>query len=87
MVNDINAVSLNDLLFKYADDLTTSVPVKFNSVYVDDVIINNSMDISRVEFANKQQWTDENKMKLNMQKTFEMVVKGRTHPGTIGRDL
>ena len=62
MVNDINTVSPNDLLIKYADDLTISVPFKFNSVYADDLTImttNNSVDKSRKKFANIQQWADE----------------------------
>ena len=52
MVNDIKPVFPKNQLFKYADDLKLSVPVKFNSV-----------DTSRLEVANILQWADENNMK------------------------
>ena len=66
MVNDFNAVSTNDLLIKFADDLAISLPVEFNSTikshteYADDLTISapvnfNSVDTSRIECTNIQQ--------------------------------
>ena len=56
-----------NLLIKYADDITLSVPVNANS-----------NDPSALDVESLQKWPVENKMKLNLKKTWEMVVKGRT---------
>ena len=68
MVNDI---SLEDpeknLLTKFADDLTVSAPVKI------------SEDSAIEEVKNIKVWASENRMALNMSKTWEMVVRGRTN--------
>ena len=69
MVNDINPVSLETLLIKYADDITVSVPVTTGP---------NLTDSSLYEVENIKRWADKNLMTLNMKKTFEMVVKGKT---------
>ena len=69
MVNDIIAVNPSrNLLIKYADDITLSVPVK----------VNDSDFSAVVEVENIQRWATENKMKLNLSKTWEMVAKGKT---------
>ena len=74
MVNDIKSVKPKNLLTKYADDITLSVPVKSNASYVDS---------AHQEVANIKKWTEDNKMKLNLAKTFEMLIRGKTqkpHP-------
>ena len=64
MVNDIKPVISQTLLIKYADDITASVPVTIGFYHTDS---------SYQEVGNIN-----NQMKLNMKKTFEMVVKGKT---------
>ncbi|CAB3989758.1 RNA-directed DNA polymerase from transposon BS [Paramuricea clavata] len=56
------------LMTKFADDLTLSVPVKANG-----------FDPSSDEIANIQKWSFENSMSLNLEKTWEMVVRGKTN--------
>ena len=50
-------------------DITTSVP---------GTIGLNHTDSSHQEVANIKRWADDNMMKLNMKKIFEMVVEGKT---------
>ena len=69
MVNDIKPVSPQTLLIKYADDITASVPIATGP---------NLTDSSHCEVQNIKRWADKNLMTLNMKKTFEMVVKGKT---------
>jgi len=69
MVNDTKPVIPQTLLIKYADDITASVPVTIGL---------NNTDSSHQEVANIKRWADDNLMKPNMKKTFEMVVKGKT---------
>ena len=54
-----------NLLLKYADDLTLSVPVSAHQ------------DHSFIEVNSIQHWAVRNRMKLNLTKTWEMVVHGR----------
>ena len=68
MVNDITSASPMNVLIKYADDITLSIPV--NSIDYQEDLVN-------LEVANIKHWDQENKMKLNIIKTFEMV-NGRT---------
>ena len=64
MVNNIRPVyPERNLLLKYADDLTLSLP-----------------DHSFIEVNTIQHWAVRNRMKLNLTKTWEMVVHGRTVP-------
>ena len=66
MVNDIRPVyPERNLLLKYADDLTLSVPVSAHQ------------DHSLIEVNSIQHWAVRNRMKLNLTKTWEMVVHGR----------
>ena len=66
MVNDIRPVyPERNLLLKYADDLTLSVPVSAHQ------------DHSFIEVNSVQHWAVRNRMKLNLTKTWEMVVHGR----------
>ena len=67
MVNDINLEDgETNLLTKFADDLTVSAPVKISG------------DSAIKEVKNIERWASENRMTLNMSKTWEMVVRGRT---------
>ena len=66
-VNDIRQVyPERNLLIKFADDTNLSVPVKANC------------DTSHVEVNNMESWALNNRMTLNLTKTKEMVVRGRT---------
>ena len=66
MVNDIRPVyPERKLLLKYADDLTLSIPVSSHQ------------DHSFIEVNSIQHWAVRNRMKLNLTKTWEMVVHGR----------
>ena len=57
MVNDIGPTSQNTLVFKYADDITFSIPVGPN--------VNDS---ASEEVENVKVWAEENLMKLNLTK-------------------
>ena len=67
MVNDIAAVSaLDNLLEKYVDDITISVPVRQSS------------DPGAAEVENMKKWADMNEMSVNFTKTWEMCIHGKT---------
>ena len=67
MVSNVNLVDAErNLLTKFADDLTFSAPVKISG------------DSAVEEVKNIKVWVSENRMSLNMSKTSEMVVRGRT---------
>ena len=67
MVNDTAAVSpMNNLLVKYADDITISVPVR------------QSTDTAAAEVEFMKKWADINEMSLNFTKTWEMCMHGKT---------
>ena len=69
MVNDIGGIyEEKSLMIKFADDLTLSAPVKANG-----------FDPSSDEIVNIQKWSFENRMSLNLEKTWEMVVRGKTN--------
>ena len=78
MINDLCPVHPErNLLIKFADDTNLSVPVKANC------------DTSSTEVNNIERWAPNNPMTLNMTKTKEMVVQGRTSrpvPPTIARN-
>ena len=66
MVNDMRPLyPERNLLLKYADDLTLSVPVSAHQ------------DHSLIEVSSIEHWAARNRMKLNLTKTWEMVVHGR----------
>ena len=70
MVNDITAANpSSNLLVKYADDITLSVPVRSGAV-----------DQSQAEVNNIQRWATENRMTLNLKKTWEMILRGKKKP-------
>ena len=73
MVNDIMAVYPNkNLLVKYTDDITLNIPIRSNFA-----------DLSLDEVQNIQRWSIiENRMTLNLKKSWEMVVRGNTKKAT-----
>ena len=66
MVDDIKTADPSNALVKFADDLTLGVPG------------NESGNTSRSEAACLQDWAEENRMPLNLEKTYEMVVRRHT---------
>ena len=66
MVNDIKSTNPINELCKFADDITVEVPG-----YDDD-------DIGTAEVENMKLWSDKNRMALNMDKTYELIVRGKT---------
>ncbi|CAB4019267.1 Hypothetical predicted protein [Paramuricea clavata] len=67
MVNDINLEDPeSNLLIKFADDLTVNVPVK------------TAGDSAASEVRSIKRWASDNRMTLNISKTWEMAVRGRT---------
>ena len=74
MVNDICAADeKNSLLVKFADDITVTVPVR------------NGKDSASLEVNNMKDWCKKNYMTLNLPKTWEMVIHGKTLKPTITR--
>ena len=65
MVNDIKAIDLKNELCKFADDITVEAPG-----YEDD-------DTGTTEVENIKLWAKNNRMALNMDKTYEMIVRGK----------
>lgn len=67
MVNDICVSDpRNNLMVKYADDITISAPVKKGS------------DTAIAEVNNIERWAENNEMTLNLTKTWEMIIHGKT---------
>ncbi len=66
MVNDIKPVNPINELCKFADDITVEAPG-----YDEE-------DTGAEEVENMKLWSNENRMVLNMNKTYEMIVRGRT---------
>ena len=64
MVNDIKTIHTQNELVKFADDLTLEVPG------------NDCEDTSATEINNISEWSQRNRMQLNMTKTYEMVIRG-----------
>ena len=68
MVNDIQlADPRRNLLVKFADDITISVPVSQESTDVTINVVNSIRD-----------WAASNRMTLNLSKTWEMLIHGKT---------
>ena len=68
MVNDIQlADPKRNLLVKFADDITISIPVSSDST---DATIN--------EVNSIRDWAASNRMTLNLSKTWEMLIHGKT---------
>ena len=70
MVNDIKVSAPNrNLLVKFADDLTLSIPVKSG--------VSNSNSAAN-EVQSIVEWTTVNRMQLNFNKTWEVLLKGKS---------
>ena len=70
MVNDIKVIAPNqNLLVKFADDLTLSIPVKSG--------VNNRNSAAN-EVQSIVEWSTVNRMQLNFKKTWEMLLKGKS---------
>ena len=68
MVNDIQlADPRRNLLVKFADDITISIPVS-----------NDSTDATINEVNSIRDWAASNRMTLNLSKTWEMLIHGKT---------
>ena len=67
MIIDISSTSQNTLITKYADDITCSIPVGPNV-----------KDSASEEVENVKVWAENNLMKLNLSKTKELVIRGKT---------
>ena len=69
MVNYINTLNPEtNLLIKFADDITLSIPIEPN---LPD-------DSSLSEIQNIKLWSSMNRMKLNLTRTWELVMRGKT---------
>ena len=69
MVNDIKAVNpSSSLLVKYADDISLSIPVGTKLSQAD----------SKIEVKSIMEWAKNNHTSLNLGKTWEMLMKGKT---------
>ena len=65
MINDIKPVKVQNELVKFADDLTLEVPGYDYG------------DTSMVEVSNIREWSESNRMQLNMEKTYKMVIMSK----------
>ena len=69
MINDIKAVNPSgNLLVKYTDDISLSIPVGAKLNQAD----------SESEVKSIMEWAKNNRMSLNLGKTWEMLIKGKT---------
>ena len=64
MINDIKQVSPSSLLVKFADDITVSIPVRAGD-----------SNIAESEVSSIMEWAEKNQMTLNLNKTWEMLLK------------
>ena len=64
IVNDIKPIDKNNELLKFTDDMTLEVTGI------------NGRDASNMEVSNIAKWSESNRVPLNMNKTWEMVIKG-----------
>jgi hypothetical protein len=65
MFNDIKAVNLSNDLSKFSNDIAIIAPVY------------DCEDSAGVEVENTKLWSTENRMSLDMEKPYEMVVRGK----------
>ena len=64
MINDIKPISPSSLLVKFADDITVSIPVRSEDSNIAESEVNSIME-----------WAEKNQMMLNLNKTWEMLLK------------
>ena len=68
-INDIKAVNTNkNLLVKFADDITVSLPIEANV----------GLDESGAEVLSFIEWSENNCMRVNLTKTWELLLRGKT---------
>ena len=68
-INDLKAVNTNkNLLVKFADDITVTLPTEANV----------GLDESETEVLSFIEWSENNCMKVNLTKTWELLLRGRT---------
>ena len=68
-ISDIKAVNTNkNLLVKFADDITVSLPIEANV----------GLDESETEVLSFIEWSENNSMKVNLTKTWELLLRGKT---------
>ena len=68
-INDIKAVNTDkNLLVKFADDITVSLPIEANV----------GLDESETEVQSFIEWSVKNCMKVNLTKTWELLLRGKT---------
>ena len=68
-IGDIKVVNTNkNLLVKIADDITVSLPLEANVC----------LDGSETEVLSFIEWSENNCMKVNLTKTWELLLRGRT---------
>ena len=67
-VNNIKTVNPRNLLIKYANDISFSMSV---------TDVNSSSD-SKLEVQSLIKWTENDKVKVNLKKTWELLVSGKT---------
>ena len=65
MINDIIPVYSHNEIVKFADDITLSMKV------------DQTRDTSNIETENVMNWARNNRMSLNLTKTWEMVIHGK----------
>ena len=69
MVNDISPVKPNSCqLVKFADDISFIIPIRECLIDTSPLGVNNI--VNSVQFS----WSAQNNMKLNLKKTWEMVI-------------
>ena len=69
LINDIKAVDTNkNLLVKFANDVTVSLPIEANV----------GLDESETEVLSFLEWSEINCMKVNLTETRELLLRGRT---------
>ena len=68
-INYIKAVNTNkNLLVKFADNITVSLPIEANV----------RLDESETEVLSFIEWSENNCMKVNLTKTWELLLRGKT---------
>ena len=69
LINDIKAVDTNkNLLVKFANDITVSLPIEANV----------GLDESETEVLSFLEWSKINCMKVDLTETRELLLRGRT---------
>ena len=68
-INGIKAVNTKkNLLVKFADDITVSLPIEANA----------GLDEPEMEVLSFIEWSENNCIKVNLTKTWELLLRGKT---------